>query len=227
MNQLVVFDLGETLVSYQGVALNWSSNYYSAITLALNELGIETDDAQLEMAVEILDFYNTRTNSRCFEVDEGEVLSKVARVFNAKTIIFERLFFRYFQRTAIPENTAFETLKTLRSWGIKLAVLSDVPYGMPKTMIMDDLGKMTSLFDTVCSSCEVGFRKPHPIGLERLVARFEIAPKNAIYIGNEAKDMQCAIAAGVTSVLLDPDGKRNFGQSYSIKSLAELLPVVR
>lgn len=36
MNQLIVFDLGETLVPYQGVPLNWSQHYETALKLALS-----------------------------------------------------------------------------------------------------------------------------------------------------------------------------------------------
>ncbi len=226
MNKLVVFDHGDTLVSYQGIPLNWSKNYGLAISNALEKLSLCPDKAQLSMAISILNFYNTRNSPRLFEVDESEVLRKVAKVFGANCIEFEALFFSYFQRKAQPEPSAEETLSVLKSHTIKLSVLSDVPYGMPKQMLLDDLGPLAQWFDDICSSCEVGFRKPHPRGLLSQIAKHGASTRTTTFVGNESKDIECANKAGVKSILLDPSGEKQFGQSYTIKTLAEILNIV-
>lgn len=226
MTGLVVFDLGETLVSYQGVPLNWSAHYSGAVSSALETLNLPSTDDQLSMAIAILDFYNTRTSPRLFEVAEGEVLSKVARVFGASSTKFETSFFHYFQRLAVSEPSAHKTLDKLKSADFKMAVLSDVPYGMPRDLLRNDLGELNDLFDNVFSSCEVGFRKPHPQGLHKLMELHGASANTTAFVGNEAKDIECAENAGVTAVLLDPTGEKQFGQDYSIKSLSELLTIL-
>lgn len=226
MNQLVVFDLGETLVSYQGVPLNWSSNYIAAICSALEQLGIDPDDEQLSLATSILNFYNTRISPRLFEVCEGEVLQKVANVFGTNRVDFELLFFGYFQRKAMFEPGAEATLAALKNHEVKLSVLSDVPYGMPKRLLLDDLGSLAPYLDDVCSSCEVGFRKPHPQGLLAQIDKHGASQSSTVFVGNEAKDIECAAKAGVKSVLIDPSGAKNFGQSHTVNTIAEVLSIV-
>ncbi len=222
MNRLIVFDLGETLISYEGVPLNWSGNYQQAILNALEILGITSNDDLLTLATSILNFYNTRNSPRLFEVEEGEVLKKVAKVFGADYIEFEALFFSYFQRKAQPEATAEKTLAELKRRGVKLSVLSDVPYGMPKKMLLSDLGSLATWFDDICSSCEVGFRKPHPYGLLHQMQKHHSSKATTIFVGNEAKDIECALNAGVKSILLDPTDHHQFGQTFSVKSLSEV-----
>jgi putative hydrolase of the HAD superfamily len=66
--QAIIFDLGETLVSYEGVPLDWSGNYHAAISEAMNGLGVSASSNQYEMACSVLSSYNTRINPREFEV---------------------------------------------------------------------------------------------------------------------------------------------------------------
>lgn len=225
MKKLVIFDLGETLVNYEGVSLNWSDNYLSAIQTSLNAQNINATESQFDLAISILNFYNTRVNSRCFEVAEGEVLSKVAKVFSAIENKFECDFFAYFQRKAVANTTALETLKMLKRAGLYTALLSDVPYGMPKELMLQDLGNLTEQLDVIFSSCEVGFRKPSPIGLKFIANYFDCSVEHAVYVGNEEKDIICAKSAGVESVLLALTNK-NFGQTHTIRKLFELEPLL-
>ncbi|SCY38375.1 HAD family hydrolase [Desulfoluna spongiiphila] len=143
---LVVFDLGETLVSYEGIPLNWSEHYLDAINDFLIKNSICVSTPGLELAVSILEFYNTRTNQRTFEVGEGEVTRKIATVLGIDGAVFERSFFSYFQQRATLEPSALETLMQLKKENIHTAVLSDVPYGMPRDYLMEDLGPLRSLW---------------------------------------------------------------------------------
>ena len=220
---LVVFDLGETLVSYDGIPLNWSEHYIDAINdfLVKNSICVTTPD--LELAVSILDFYNTRTHQRTFEVAEGEVTRKIATVLGVDGAAFGHSFFAYFQRRAVVEASAVTTLTELKNAGVFTAVLSDVPYGMPRDFLMDDLGPLVPLMDRVVSSCEVGVRKPHPLGLINLMKAFGANPAHVFYVGNEEKDMACAANAGARSILLAPGETADYGQTYSVQTLSGVL----
>jgi putative hydrolase of the HAD superfamily len=68
-------------------------------------------------------------------------------------------------------------LESLRRHGYSLGVLTDVPYGMPKRFIEEDLARadLLRLFDYVLTSTEAGRRKPHPGGLLQLAAHFMAA----------------------------------------------------
>lgn len=206
--------------------MSWADNYVPAITAALSEIGTTCDVALMDLSVSILEFYNTRTRPRIFEVSEGEVLRKVAKLHGADETKFENAFFAFFQRRAKPTDDALETLRVLREAGFYTAALTDVPYGMPKRLVLDDIRSMTELLQRVVTSCEVCVRKPHPSGLQRLISDFDVEPSNAYYIGNEKKDVECAKNAGIQSVLYAGRSYQDFGQDHTLCNLNELCEIV-
>lgn len=227
--RLVIFDLGETLVSYEGLALDWQAHYRPALMQAwlasTQALGLPSEKlapAMLDQACSVLNSYNTRTHPRLQEVAEGEVLAAVAALYDLPAAPFEQAFFRYFQRRAQAAPGALRVLQTLSEKAIPVAILSDVPYGMPKLFIEEDLGELLPYCQVVVSSCEVGWRKPDPRGLQNLLTRFDVLPAQACYVGNERKDMQAAAAAGVSGILLSTEKQIDWGQAQRVASLADL-----
>lgn len=223
----VGFDVGETLVQYEGVALDWTEHYRPALNQALAEKQISADEDSFAAAIEILTFYNTRRNPRSFEIGAGEVTAKIARLFDIEASVFERAFFSYFQRRASPTPGALSLLKTLNASGAYLAALSDVPYGMPTEMLLEDLGALASEFRSIASSCDVGCRKPNGNGLRQLLALSGANGSNAFYVGNEEKDMEAACHAGINGILLSQKERMpDFGQRYTVRTLAEVAKTV-
>ena len=223
---LAIFDIGETLVSYEGVALNWTEHYSPAILTALKELKSKDNKNGLELSLDVLSFYNTRKNPRKFEISEGEVTKKIANLLNIDELKFEDLFFQYFQRRSILESTAKETLRKLKNSGVSTASLTDCAYGMPKRIIKNDISTIYELIDRLITSCEIGERKPSPKGIEILKKEFNKKDSEVYFIGNEIKDIECAKNAKVKSILIDPSGKKDFGQDYSVKKLSDVLRII-
>lgn len=223
----VAFDVGETLIQYEGLALDWSEHYKPAIHQALAEASALADQDAMSTAIEILTFYNTRKNPRTFEIHQGEVTSKIAELFGVSPTEFERSFFSYFQRRSSPTPGALHLLNKLRNDGAYLAALSDVPYGMPTMMLIEDLGELAFAFDCIASSCDVGTRKPHSKGLRQLLRSSKHADNRAYYVGNEEKDIEAARSANMHSILFSPSHLApNYGQTYTVKSLSEVAELV-
>jgi len=223
----IAFDVGETLIQYEGLALDWSEHYRPALRHALSGVGATVDEDALSSACEILSFHNTRRNPRVFEVEAGEVTAKIAKLFEILPSAFERHFFSYFQRRTHPMLGASQLLGQLQNAGAYLAVLSDVPYGMPTSMLVEDLGELASAFDCIASSCDVGTRKPDSKGLRQLLKSSGCSRDRTYYVGNEQKDMLAALSAGMQGILLSskfpvPD----YGQTHSVRSLAEVANIV-
>ncbi|MCG6879917.1 MAG: HAD family hydrolase [Deltaproteobacteria bacterium] len=68
---------------------------------------------------------------------------------------------------------------------------------------MDDvlqLNGLTGFFDMVVSSLDVKNPKPHPESIFKILSFFELAPTQAIYIGDSSVDYETAGAAGVCFV---------------------------
>ena len=116
-----------------------------------------------------------------------------------------------------------ETLKTLKSLGIVTGTFSDVPYGMDNEFAFADIAEVIGYIDIPFTSNDAGYRKPHPRGLEILADKMKTVPPEMIFVGDERKDVECAVNAGAVAVLINRDDEeKDFGQDYTIRSLKEL-----
>lgn len=219
----VAFDVGETLIEYRGIALDWSAHYRAALTHALAGAPAGSDGRVLDAAVAVLAAYNTRLRPRRAEAAEGEVTARIAALCGVAAEPFGDRFFAYFQRRAVALPGAAQLLAELRSAGHYLVALSDVPYAMPARLLRDDLGELATWLDRVVSSCQVGERKPSGKGLRDLLAQSGCTAAGACYVGNEAKDMAAARDAGMRGILLAPHGDfPDYRQTHSVRSLTEV-----
>jgi len=196
--------------------LDWSSHYNSALRHVFDKLSIGYNETMLLAASEVLNKYNTRKNSRIEEVSADQIFKEISQILftdpeNLSLMVKE--FFGFFQRESEPEGTALELLNHLKIKEIDCAVLTDVPYGMPKEYVLNDLCKLLDYIDLVVTLEEVGYRKPSTIGLEKIIQYFNTKIENTIYIGNEQKDIEMANNIGAGSVLINPVGLApNWGQ---------------
>jgi putative hydrolase of the HAD superfamily len=224
--KLFVFDLGETLINYKGVSLNWSTFYNDALRLASKACNITYNENTLAEARQILLEYNTRINPRIEEVSADVIFSKIISLFKipgTSLKLFIEKFFEYFQREAEPENTALELLLYLKQNNINTAVLTDVPYGMPKYLVEKDLGVLKQYIDLLVTSVDIGFRKPSPQGLEFILNHFGVKSGETIFVGNEKKDIETAKEMDVYSVLLNRESDPpEWGQDRTISKLIDI-----
>lgn len=91
---------------------------------------------------------------------------------------------RYKKTYAVYPN-ALPALRVLRAGCLRVGVLTDVPYGMPRRFVGRDLAPVAAWVDAVLTSVEVGRRKPHPDGFLLLAARLGVPPSELLYVGNE------------------------------------------
>jgi putative hydrolase of the HAD superfamily len=127
---------------------------------------------------------------------------------------------------AFPETSS--VLRSLREAGLRLGVLTDVPYGMPMKFVRRDLdgAQIFNLLDSVLTSAMVGLRKPEPAGYHALASSLGVAPSAMLYVGNEPKDVIGAQRAGITSVLVNRAGAApRHGQNFTVPSLSEIIGI--
>ena len=87
---------------------------------------------------------------------------------------------------------------------------------------------LTSLFDAVVTSQSCGFAKPDPRILHVALDKMGVAPRHAVYVGDDpATDGAAALAAGVRFVWMDRGqpvrGRRPSRRVRSLYELAALL----
>jgi len=227
----VGFDLGDTLCEYAGVPLNWEREYSAALAAVAGACGRELTSERLRSGTGVLLRYNTRRTPR---PDDRE--------FSAEHIFRELLeswgvplefldgsiaaFFRHFRQSlrAFPESA--DVLAKLRRFGIPTGVLTDVPYGMPRRLVLADLleAGLPIPDERIITSTVVGHRKPHPAGFLALARDLGVPCDQLMYVGNERKDVDGGNAAGCQTVLLwrALDEAPAWSQAFTIRSLEEL-----
>jgi putative hydrolase of the HAD superfamily len=90
---------------------------------------------------------------------------------------------------------ALETLASLRTRGLELAVASNWDIGLAEHL--ERLG-IDGLFSAVVTSAEAGAAKPDPAVFRIALERLEVEPSRALHVGDEDEDRQGAAAAGMT-----------------------------
>lgn len=225
----IAFDLGETLVEYEGLPPSWEAHYNTALVELTRYIGCHATTEQIRDACAILKRYNTRHVPRLQEVDFSTIFAELLQHFG---VTFDGdaedaavAYFSIFrQRLRCYPDTA-ERLEALRKDGIRIGVLTDVPYGMPRRLVMEDmdLAGVLQFVDQLVTSVDAGVRKPSVTGLALLASRLQVRPSEITFVGNEKKDIDVALAFGCEAVLLDrnrvnPDWK----QHRTISTLSDL-----
>ncbi|MGQ9653537.1 MAG: HAD family hydrolase [Thermodesulfobacteriota bacterium] len=92
-----------------------------------------------------------------------------------------------------------EMLETLKA-RYRLGLLSNLTHAPAGWEILGRLG-LRRLFDVVLISGELGYRKPHPLAFERLVASLGVDRKEMLYVGDDPdSDVNGAMKAGIRPV---------------------------
>ena len=227
MIKAITFDLGDTLIYYDGVALNWSRHYVNALTVGFERSGVDPQAQKIGECKEVLRRFNTRITPRDKEYSAVEIFRQIGVVVGANESQQKRImdeFFAYFQRKSKIYSDTVGSLTKIKASGLAIGILTDVAYGMPKENVQSDVAAIVSLIDVLLTSVDVGFRKPSPIGYTKLADSLEIDIDQMIYVGNEEKDILGANRAGVAaSILINRSGTAlDYGQSMTFPNLDEM-----
>lgn len=226
----VVFDIGQTLVYYP-IPLNWSALYRPAFESIAEKYKLNIMENEYTHISETLTKYNTRINPREIEVSSNKIFSEI---LNGTYIPLEYLdvikndFYSFFRNDIQIYADAAETLQEIKSRNILIGTLSDVAYGMDNSYALEDIKPLLGYIDIPFTSNDVGYRKPNGKGLEILSDKMNALTSEMIFVGDEKKDMGCAINAGAVAILINrSDEEKKYGQNYEIKGLKELVDIIR
>jgi putative hydrolase of the HAD superfamily len=224
------FDLGHTLAGDDNIPLSWKSLYREALIDALCKCNVTIDDGKIAIGEEILLKYNTRTNYREIEISSDIIFSEILIKWEMNTEtnlnIIKKAFFSYFQRNVKLYDDTISTLKSLKKQGVKIGILTDVPYGMDKKLVLADIEEFKEYVDIILTSVDVGYRKPNKHGFMQLAKELGVALNEMIYVGDEKKDIIGANSLGIYSILINRTNNNiDYGQKATIKELSELLKI--
>jgi putative hydrolase of the HAD superfamily len=200
--------------------------------------GIEVSQAQAERAIRAeIAYYRAHLEEgrdeaslaalrgRCAEVLAGELELALGAPAPAGPEMVEALL-ASLQFTVFPDVP--NALAELRGRGVRLVVVSNWDVSLP-----DVLGRLgvTRWLDGVVTCAEVGARKPDPAVFARGLKVADVAPAQALHVGDSPdEDVLGALAAGIEPVLIKREGRDRpasaAGATTTIRSLRELPPLV-
>jgi putative hydrolase of the HAD superfamily len=228
----VLFDLGNTLVGYypaeefpqvlrrclRGCAetLGWLDNREREEKLLASALQLNAE--RPDFSVRVLDVRLRELFATYGPLDDG-TLQAICRAFTRP--IFER---------AALDPEALPLLESLRALGLRTAIVSNTPWGSAADVWREELARhgLLERVDASVFCVEVGYRKPHRAPFERALALLDVAPADAIFVGDDCRwDIIGAQNAGLRPVLLRPQPASAVDGCVAIQKLSDVAGLVR
>lgn len=225
---VIVFDIGGTLMEYVNMPNVWMDYYGSAFRHVREKLGLPLTDGQLEKSVEVLREYNPRVKYREKDYPPEQIFGDAAEGWDFPYSLEEVIsaFFEDMNLTPLIYPDTMPALRKLRAAGWKITTLTDVATGMPDSLHKSYFPELMPYFDIYVSSQSCGYRKPNPAGVRYIAEKLGADESKLIFVGDEPKDIQTAKNVGCRSVLIDRKNRGlEEGQDYTVKTLDGLLEI--
>ncbi|MDR3136879.1 MAG: HAD family hydrolase [Coriobacteriales bacterium] len=139
--------------------------------------------------------------------------------------IAERAYEHYFSAQAWqPFDDTLPALQALQKRGVRMGIISN--WESTLKGIISGLG-LSSYFDCIISSAEVGLHKPMPEVFELALTSLDARPEQSLHIGDTiSADIHGARAVGITPVLIDRENQHAQADSLRIEDLRHLLNII-
>lgn len=240
MLRAVIFDMDATLVDWSGFNADWPTlveQRMSPVSIYLQSRGLEAP-----LAGQIAQTYVSHARSAWDAVDgpewhaprEAEILHAAlaqlgvdVKQLDPYELISQYAFDLLPGVRAYPDS--IEVLRRLRAAGLRCGLLTNA--GFPMWMRDRELKALGMLeyLDERLTAADVGRTKPHPAPFEALLSRLDVAPHEAVFVGdNPRDDVAGAQSVGIRAVWVQRSGElpADVRPNAIIQNLAELLLVL-
>ena len=204
----VLFDLGDTLVSYyqpqEFLPLLRRSLDDCLRVLGHNPTSGEDAIGLLHQALEL---NQERGDLAVWPLEERlrVLFSPYAHLDTELTERLSQVFLQPIFATAQVHHDALPVLMGLNRRGVRTAIVSNTPWGSSGRFWRSELARHELLpaVDAVVFCRDVGWRKPHPTPFRRALEMLGVTEKDAAFVGdNPVWDVEGAEAAGLLPILL-------------------------
>jgi putative hydrolase of the HAD superfamily len=228
----VLFDLGNTLVSYYK-----TTEFYPILERSISAvtrlLQAEHRSAVVEHAFERAKAFDSeRPDFRVWPLKErlNEIFAPRGETLPDELLgAMSQRFLEPIFATAKPNPEAVPVLSRIRALGLKRAIVSNTPWGSPAMAWREELHRwgLLELVDEAVFCVDVGWRKPAPQIFEHTLARLGVAAQRALFVGDDLRwDVEGARRSGIAPVLLS-DVASTASQCHTIQRLADLIPMLQ
>lgn len=233
MYRVVLFDLGDTLVGYFR-----RSGFMPALRAAVAAAGHRLHRAGIVPGPPA-DLW-ARVDAENFEASDGCVRlleDRLGRVFGFDPATTDPAllhevcsdFVQPMVDAAELYSDSIPTLDALRGLGVRLGLVSNMPWGSPVEPWARELERhgLTDYFEHTVFCRDIGWRKPSPRIFLHAVDRFGTSPQECLFVGDRPDwDIQGATDAGIPAVLVDRLNHFPDAPSPRIATLAPLVQMV-
>ena len=203
----VLFDLGSTLIYFDGDWTEVMPRAMQQATLKLRELGHDLDPDVFPAAyyAMIQDYYQRRDDT-FIEYTSAYVLEEALRAHAVPRPPSEHLaaalkaLYGVTQSHWHVEADAAPVLEALLARGCRLGIVSNASDDDDVQVLVDNAG-LRGYFDFILSSAAVGVRKPNPKIFQQALGRWDARPEQAVMVGDTVSaDIAGAINSGIAGV---------------------------
>ncbi len=203
----VLFDLGNTLIYFQGVWSEVVSESCRAAARALIRQGYALDEQGFAQAFEDLaEVYYRRREEEFTEYPAHFILGEALRAHGFANPPADHLraalrdMYAVSQAHWFIEADTIPTLEALRACGCRLGLISNAADDEDVQKLIDNAG-IRSYFDVILVSAAFGRRKPGPAIFLRALETWQARPEQAVMVGDTLPaDIEGANRLGITSV---------------------------
>lgn len=241
----VIFDLGGTLLHYREIGSTWEAmekRGARAAYVRLRESGYEMspETEAVESAWEYL--FEVWSHLDAYVLSELTLRHQLQQVVHRWGLdglapeLLDQLVVAYIQAIqsiVVPLEGAGDTLRALRSQGLKIGLISNTIW--PGSFHRQDMERyhLTPFFDDLIFSSDAGAWKPHREVFQRSLNALHVSPEEAIFVGDSLYfDVWGSQQAGLRGVWIEQEhawqpAGMNIKPDAAVRELPELLNVLR
>lgn len=203
----VLFDLGSTLIYFDGDWNTVTPLALEGVTRCLRSLGYDLDSGAFPAAYgALIRQYTHKRNETFLEFTAQSVLEEALRAHVAQAVPEEHLrealraFYSVTQQYWRLEPDAAPMLEALRARGCRLGIVSNASDDEDVQNLVDR-ANIRGYFDFVLTSAAAGVRKPNPKIFRQALAFWSARPDQAVMVGDLVNaDVAGANPLGIASV---------------------------
>ncbi len=221
--KVVLFDLGATLIYFDGDWENALKEGIRAMQQRLEALGYPLDETFPAHYRETAREYYRWRDDNLTETPAPAVFQKIMSAYCCDAIptahVNEALSVLYGATQAKwkVEPDALDTLSKLRDIGCRIGLISNAGYDEDVQVLIDQSG-LRPYLEFIITSASAGVRKPHPDIFQAALEHFQIAPAQAVMVGDFLQaDVLGANRLGMGSVWITRRADLKTAQVYQEK----------
>jgi HAD superfamily hydrolase (TIGR01662 family) len=218
----VIFDLGSTLIRFEGSWPEVMAESQQALLEQLESEGFVLDTAAFigEFDQELEAYYREREHE-FVELTTAYLLRSVMERFGYPSVddgtvrrALERMY-RVGESRWRPMDGVMGVLDELKAGGYRLGIISNAGDADNVQRLIDQ-AELRAYFDPILISAAVGLRKPNPALFERVLQEWGLRPKQVVMVGDMlGADILGAQNAGIRNIWLTAEADNPANRTHA------------